>query len=141
MKHDAGLCTGDWLKSIDDRWYIGHYPDTWTLGLHKTGTAGGGVPQHRFGGLPTCNFQRGTFDEGWEQVTDQRMVETIARANQLCNAYGLDTISCGVTISWAMECFERARSTFYQMMGWDENGRSTRAKLGGGRTGIIRGHT
>ncbi len=35
----------------------------------------------------------------------------IARANQLCNAYGLDTISCGVTISWAMECFERGLLT------------------------------
>ena len=27
--------------------------------------------------------------------------------NQLCNAYGLDTIGTGVTIAWAMECFER----------------------------------
>jgi aldehyde:ferredoxin oxidoreductase len=35
----------------------------------------------------------------------------IARANQLCNAYGLDTISCGVTIAWAMECFERGLLT------------------------------
>lgn len=31
----------------------------------------------------------------------------IAYANQLCNAYGLDTISVGVTIAWAMECYER----------------------------------
>jgi len=31
----------------------------------------------------------------------------VALANQLCNAYGLDTISTGVAISWAMECFER----------------------------------
>ncbi|HDL84851.1 MAG TPA: aldehyde:ferredoxin oxidoreductase [Candidatus Acetothermia bacterium] len=30
----------------------------------------------------------------------------VARANQLCNAYGLDTISCGGTIAWAMECYE-----------------------------------
>ncbi len=34
-------------------------------------------------------------------------LEAIAYGNQLCNAYGLDTISAGVTISWAMECFER----------------------------------
>jgi len=34
-------------------------------------------------------------------------LEAIAYANQLCNAYGLDTISTGVTIAWAMECFER----------------------------------
>ncbi|MGD8457065.1 MAG: aldehyde ferredoxin oxidoreductase family protein [Anaerolineales bacterium] len=31
----------------------------------------------------------------------------IAYANQLCNAYGVDTISCGATIAWAMDCFER----------------------------------
>jgi len=33
-------------------------------------------------------------------------LEAIAKANQLCNMYGLDTISCGGTISFAMECFE-----------------------------------
>jgi aldehyde:ferredoxin oxidoreductase len=31
----------------------------------------------------------------------------IARANQLCNMYGIDTIACGATIAWAMDCFER----------------------------------
>ena len=30
----------------------------------------------------------------------------VAKANELCNKYGLDTISCGATIAWAMECFE-----------------------------------
>ena len=34
-------------------------------------------------------------------------LEAIAYGNQLCNAYGLDTISAGVSIAWAMECFER----------------------------------
>ncbi len=34
-------------------------------------------------------------------------LEAIAKANELCNAYGLDTISTGVTISFAMECFEK----------------------------------
>jgi aldehyde:ferredoxin oxidoreductase len=31
----------------------------------------------------------------------------IARASALCNAYSLDTISTGVTIAFAMECFEK----------------------------------
>jgi len=146
------------------RWYVEHYPTTWAADLHDIGTAGG-VSQHLEGGLPTCNFQRGTFDEGWEKITGERMRDTIlkdrdacfacpvrckrvvevkegpylvdpiyggpeyetigalgsscgvsdlaavARANQLCNAYGLDTISCGVTIAWAMECFERGLLT------------------------------
>lgn len=30
----------------------------------------------------------------------------ICLANQLCNMYGIDTISCGATIAFAMECFE-----------------------------------
>ncbi len=34
-------------------------------------------------------------------------LEAIAHANQLCNMYGLDTISCGATIAFAMECFEK----------------------------------
>lgn len=31
----------------------------------------------------------------------------VSHANQLCNMYGMDTISCGATISWAMDCFEQ----------------------------------
>ncbi|MHA1722927.1 MAG: aldehyde ferredoxin oxidoreductase family protein [Candidatus Baldrarchaeia archaeon] len=33
-------------------------------------------------------------------------LNAISYANMLCNAYGLDTISTGVTIAFAMECFE-----------------------------------
>ena len=34
-------------------------------------------------------------------------LEYVSLANQLCNMYGLDTISCGATIAFAMECFEK----------------------------------
>lgn len=34
-------------------------------------------------------------------------VEAIMKANELCNRYGMDTISAGVCISFAMECFEK----------------------------------
>lgn len=37
------------------------------------------------------------------QVDD---LAAVSLANQLCNQYGLDTISCGATIAWAMDCFE-----------------------------------
>jgi aldehyde:ferredoxin oxidoreductase len=33
-------------------------------------------------------------------------LQAIAKAGELCNAYMLDSISCGMTISFAMECFE-----------------------------------
>ena len=34
-------------------------------------------------------------------------MEDLCVANAMCNAYGLDTISCGATIAWAMDCFEK----------------------------------
>ena len=34
-------------------------------------------------------------------------LKAISKENQLCNAYGLDTISTGVTIAWVMECYEK----------------------------------
>jgi len=43
----------------------------------------------------------------------------ISRANQLCNAYGMDTISCGAVIAWAMDCFERGLLTEEQTGGLD----------------------
>lgn len=41
----------------------------------------------------------------------------ISLANQLCNAYGLDTISTGMMISFAMECFEAGLLTLEQTGG------------------------
>ena len=34
-------------------------------------------------------------------------VEALMKANEICARYGLDTISAGVSISFAMECYER----------------------------------
>ena len=34
-------------------------------------------------------------------------LSAIAKGNELCNKYGLDTISTGATIAFAMECFEK----------------------------------
>ncbi len=31
---------------------------------------------------------------------------TVAKANEICNAYGLDTISAGAAVAFAMECYE-----------------------------------
>jgi len=38
-------------------------------------------------------------------------LHSIAKANELCNAYMLDSISTGMTISFAMECFEHGLLT------------------------------
>ncbi len=41
----------------------------------------------------------------------------VAYANQVCNEYGIDTIACGATIAFAMECYETGRITKEQTGG------------------------
>jgi len=43
-------------------------------------------------------------------------LQAIAKANELCNAYMLDSISAGATIAFAMECFEHG------LIGLDDTG-------------------
>ena len=127
--------------------------------MSENGTAGLLAPFSMIGGLPTRNFQQGSF-EGAEKLSAAKMNETIlvkrggcyacpirckphvgadgeykvdpayggpeyetlaslgsscgvdnleavARGNQLCGAYGMDTISTGVSIAFAMDCFEK----------------------------------
>jgi aldehyde:ferredoxin oxidoreductase len=46
-------------------------------------------------------------------------LHAVSLANQLCNEYGVDTISCGATLSWAMECFENGVLTLADTDGID----------------------
>ena len=45
----------------------------------------------------------------------------ICKANEICNQYGLDTISCGATIAWAMETFEAGQLTIQDTDGLELN--------------------
>lgn len=38
-------------------------------------------------------------------------LRAVSYANQLCNEYGVDTISCGATLAWAIECSEQGLFT------------------------------
>lgn len=46
-------------------------------------------------------------------------LRAVAKANELCNAYGVDTISAGMAISFAMECFENGLLTLEDTGGLD----------------------
>ncbi len=45
----------------------------------------------------------------------------IAKANEICNRYGMDTISCGATIAWAMELFQSGGLTLEDTGGLELN--------------------
>ena len=45
--------------------------------------------------------------------------ETVIRASHYCDSVGMDTISAGGTIAWAMECFERGILTLADTDGLD----------------------
>jgi aldehyde:ferredoxin oxidoreductase len=151
------------------QWGAKNFADSDVAGLGKYGTAEIVMSQDRNGGLPTFNWDSGTFP-GAEMISGETMYDTIlggaaegkqdrlgrdtcyactvrckrivdvpdrekpidphyggpeyetlstfgsycgisdleaiAYANQLCNQYGLDTISCGATIAWAFNAYE-----------------------------------
>jgi aldehyde:ferredoxin oxidoreductase len=43
----------------------------------------------------------------------------ISKANEICNMYGMDSISCGATISWAFEAFNEGKLTLEDTDGLD----------------------
>ncbi|HHT70286.1 MAG TPA: aldehyde ferredoxin oxidoreductase family protein [Firmicutes bacterium] len=45
--------------------------------------------------------------------------DAILKANEICNRYGLDTISAGMTIAWAMECYDKGVLTPEDLDGID----------------------
>jgi len=143
-------------------WVRDNTPIT-SKGFHDFGTARMVRILDGVGGLPTRNFQLGSF-EGADNISGQTMKDTIlvkrracfacpvqckrevkvdepytvdpryggpeyetiaaigsdcgitdlkaiAKGNELVNAYGLDSISCGAAIAFAMECFENGLLT------------------------------
>ncbi|HNT75032.1 MAG TPA: aldehyde ferredoxin oxidoreductase family protein [Anaerolineae bacterium] len=46
-------------------------------------------------------------------------LRAVAKANELCNAYGVDTITAGMAVSFAMECFENGLLTLADTGGLD----------------------
>ena len=124
-------------------------------GLTLFGTAGGVESVEQHGDLPIKNWRLGAWEDGAQQTSGRRMVDTmlvkhygcyacpircgkilkidgddvhgpeyettagfgamclnedvesIVRANRLCNMYGLDTISTSAVIAFAMEAFEK----------------------------------
>jgi aldehyde:ferredoxin oxidoreductase len=48
-----------------------------------------------------------------------RDIQAVAKATELCAQYGIDTISCGSVIAWAMECSERKLLTAEESCGMD----------------------
>ncbi len=56
-------------------------------------------------------------------------LEAISKANEICNFYGMDTISASVTIAFAMECFENEILTLEDTGGIDLRFGNTNAML------------
>ncbi len=157
-KEEVSIADPQALRSLT-RWLTQNYMDL-AGGLYKDGTAGGVEYLNKKGGLPTRNFQAGSFPYA-EAISGSTMTDTIlvgrkgcyacairckrkvavkegpflvdstyggpeyesvaalgsncgvgnlaavAKGNELCAAYGLDTISTGCAIAFAMECYER----------------------------------
>jgi len=58
--------------------------------------------------MPGSLGHKPEYETLWSFGTDllNDNLESIVKANEICNEYGLDTISVGATIAFAIECFE-----------------------------------
>ncbi|MBM4331976.1 MAG: aldehyde ferredoxin oxidoreductase family protein [Deltaproteobacteria bacterium] len=72
------------------------------IGCHRYSTVERGVFAGSYAGGP--EYETMSALGGGCGVMD---TAAVIRANELCNIYGLDTISTGSVIQWAMECYEK----------------------------------
>jgi aldehyde:ferredoxin oxidoreductase len=88
---------------------------------------------HRFTRIRSGPYA-GTYSAGPEFETASALgsgcgisdTEILLKANELCNLYGLDTISTGAVIQWAMECYERGILSDVEIgfpLGWGDGER------------------
>lgn len=92
----------------------------------RLGCGSCGISCHRFCAIPSGRYA-GTKTAGPEYETTSALgagcgvtdTEALIKAASLCNEFGLDTISTGGVIQWAMECFERGILTLDQTEGLD----------------------
>jgi aldehyde:ferredoxin oxidoreductase len=82
--------------------------------INRFGCSACGTSCHRFTSIEKGKY-KGTKSGGPEYETVASLgagcgvteTEAVLKANDLCNRYGLDTISTGSVIQWAMECREK----------------------------------
>lgn len=81
---------------------------------NRFGCSACGTSCHRYTEVTKGKYE-GTHSGGPEYETVTSLgagcgvteTEAMLKANELCNRYGLDTISTGSVIQWAMECYEK----------------------------------
>ena len=73
-----------------------------------------GCGAHMRAGAGEYVYQEGSHRPEYETLTMfgsnclNNNVESIIKLNDLCNSYGIDTISAGATLAFAIECFENS---------------------------------
>jgi aldehyde:ferredoxin oxidoreductase len=69
--------------------------------------------EYALSAMPGSVGHKPEYETLWSFGTDllNDNLESIVKANEICNEYGLDTISVGATIAFAIECFEEGLIT------------------------------
>ncbi|HUW12161.1 MAG TPA: aldehyde ferredoxin oxidoreductase family protein [Anaerolineae bacterium] len=67
-----------------------------------------GAGQYALSAAPDSLGHKPEYETLWSFGTDllNDNLESIVKANEICNEFGLDTVSTGATIAFAIECFE-----------------------------------
>jgi aldehyde:ferredoxin oxidoreductase len=78
-------------------------------GCYGCPVACGGIAQIEEGSYPVARAKRPEYETlvAFGTMCLNESVESIIRASDICNRYGMDTISAGTVIAFAMECYDR----------------------------------
>lgn len=102
------LCQFDGVKQIDGAAFMEKYPTRY-VSCFGCIVHCGQVHKHEkgpFAGMVTRGPEYETmYSFGSEIMNDDS--DYLAKAHQVCEEYGMDTLSAGSTMAFAMECFER----------------------------------
>lgn len=115
QNNDGGLPTRNWTSGVFDGYQTltGHSMNETVLKENDT-CFGCVVRCKRVVEITEGQFQVDPYYGGPEYETLATLgsycgvdnLAAVCKANEICNKYGLDTISCGATIAWAMDCFQ-----------------------------------
>jgi aldehyde:ferredoxin oxidoreductase len=99
----AELIAEDAVVALQERRY-----GCWGCPIRCGGWVKVGRGDYALSVMPDGVGHKPEYETLWSFGTDllNENLESIIKANEICNEYGLDTISVGATIAFAIECFE-----------------------------------
>lgn len=128
VKNWGGACQVDFTEEEADRLNVAHYDSRYKIKKFSCAQCPmgcGAIYDVKEGKWPVGETGRPEYETmasfGCDCLVSD--VDAIIKCNDLCNRYGIDTISAGSVVAWVMECYEHGVLTKEDLDGIEANWR------------------